>query len=90
MVRRFHEYLIEENELFSDYQCSFPNLSDNEIWNKVYDTIDKEISLDLEKAKYLSKHSVKAHNESVKRKNTGCIASIYIIGIIINISSKIS
>jgi len=85
MVRRFNEYLKEEDELFHDYQMSFRGISDDEIWNKVYDTIDKTISLDIEKAKYISKHDVQFHNEKVRWQNRGCIASIYIVAIIIAI-----
>jgi len=85
MVRRFNEYIKEEEELFNDFQMPYTNLSDDEIWSKVYEVVDKEITLDIERAKYLSKHDVQAHNEKVRWKNRGCIASIYIIGIIIAI-----
>ena len=85
MVRRFNEYLKDEEELFKDYQISYPNIPDDEIWNKIYATIDKEISLDIEKAKHISKHDIQFHNESVRWKNRGCIALIYIVGIIIAI-----
>lgn len=78
IVKRFEEYIEQEESLYYVTREDFIVEEPEAIWNIVYAAMDTVIQNDIDAAKYASKNSIEAHNTRVRQQNTGCIVGMYI------------